>query len=52
MLEENLECNFDLLTDGNGQIISLHEDSQWLIHELAGNLKGLRRHGSREKTPT
>jgi len=21
MLEENLECNFDLLTDGNGQII-------------------------------
>jgi hypothetical protein len=23
MLEENPECNFDLLTDGNGQLISL-----------------------------
>ena len=43
-----LHIHIELLDTLKSQLISLHKDSDRLVHELAGDLKGLRGHGSRE----
>jgi hypothetical protein len=43
-----LHIHIELLDTLEGKLIPLHKDSHRFVHELAGNLKGLRRHGSRE----
>ena len=43
-----LHIDIELLDTLKGELISLDKDPDRLVHELAGNLKGLGGHGSRE----
>jgi hypothetical protein len=45
-----LHIHIELLDTLKGELIPLHKDSHRFVHELAGNLKGLGRHGSRENS--
>lgn len=44
------DIHVELLDTLQGELVTLHKNADWLVHELLGDLERLRRKSSREHT--